>query len=64
MTRFKTYQMEWGFVTVDSQTEQPPEGYIAGPFDVTIDEADLIKDGASIEVVGDEVQVIVEGEPS
>lgn len=31
MTRFKTYQMEWGFMTIDTQTEAAPEGYIAGP---------------------------------
>lgn len=51
MTRFKTYQMDYGFITIDTQTEQPPEDYI-DVFDTTVAEADTIQNGAIIEVEG------------
>jgi hypothetical protein len=56
MTRYKVQQFEWGFRTYDSQTEQPVEGAIA-EFDVNISEADLIEQGAIIEIVNDEAIV-------
>lgn len=62
MTRYKTYQFDWGFMTIDSQTEEAPKDYIAGPFNVTIPEAEMIEKGATIEVVDDQVNVYHEVE--
>lgn len=62
MTRFQTYQMPWGFVTVDTNTESAPEEFVAGPFMVNMDEAEMISQGATIEVVDDDVSVYFEGE--
>ncbi len=62
MTRFQTYQTDFGFITIDTKTETAPENYIAGPFDVTIPEADMIQEGATIEVDGDSVNVYLEAE--
>lgn len=56
-TRYQTYQTEFGFITIDTKTETAPEEYIAGPFDVNIAEADLIKEGAVIEVIDGEAIV-------
>jgi len=57
MTRFQTYQTEYGFITIDTHTETPPEDFIAGPFDNTLAEADVIQNGAIIEVVDDSLVV-------
>lgn len=53
MTRFQTYQMPYGFITINTTTEQPPEEFIAGPFMVNVAEAQMIQDGAEIEVTED-----------
>lgn len=50
MTRYKTYQMEYGWITIDTKTENPPENPLAGPFDVTLPEVDEIKNAAIIEL--------------
>lgn len=50
-TRYQTYQMSWGFLTIDTEAETPPDDFIAGPFDVNLTEAGHIQDGASIEIV-------------
>lgn len=44
------YQTEYGFITIDTNNEDAPTEFIAGPFMVNVSEADLIKDGAEIEV--------------
>lgn len=62
MTRFQTYQMPYGFITIDTNTETPPDEFIAGPFMVNIAEAEMIEEGATIEVVDDDVSVYFEGE--
>lgn len=59
MTRFQTYQMPYGFITIDTNTEQPPEEYLDGPFNVNLDEAAEIQDGANIEIVEGEAIVTV-----
>lgn len=57
MTRYQTYQTEYGFITIDTQTEQPPEEFVAGPFDNTETEAQVIENGAIIEVVNDSLVI-------
>lgn len=56
MTRYQTYQMPYGFMTIDTQTETAPEEYIA-VFDTTIPEAQVIENGAILEVVEDELVI-------
>ncbi len=56
-TRYKTYQMDYGFVTIDTQTEQPPENYIA-VFDVSDVEAVKIEASAELAVDNDELTVV------
>jgi len=55
-TRYKTYQTEYGFMTIDTRTETPPTDYIA-VFDTTIAEADVIESGAIIQVDGDNLLI-------
>lgn len=62
MTRFQTYQMPYGFITIDTNTEQLPEEFVAGPFMVNVTEAEMIEEGATIEVIDDDVSVYFEGE--
>ncbi len=57
MTRHQTYQTEYGFITIDTETEQPPDEFISGPFDVNLDEADQIDQGADLEVTEDGLQI-------
>lgn len=59
-TRYKLQQFEWGFRMYDSQTEEPADGELAR-FEVNLEEAELIENGAKIEVVDGEV-VITEQE--
>lgn len=63
-TRYQTYQMEYGWITIDTKTENPPENPIAGPFDVTLPEVDIIQNAGFIELNedGTEVVVIKDGE--
>jgi hypothetical protein len=64
-TRFKTYELAEGvFGTYDSTKEEMPTEFLRGPFDVTVDEADQIQGGATIEIVEDEAVVYFEGEVS
>ena len=56
-TRYKVQQFEWGFRMYDSQTEQPADGEIAR-YDVNLTEAELIKEGADIQVIDGEVVAI------
>lgn len=58
-TRYRTYQYDWGFITIDTQNETAPEGYIA-EFQVNLSEAELIEEGAQLEVVDDELVIIEE----
>ena len=58
-TRYQTYQTSYGWITVDTKSENPPETYISGPFDVTLAEVDDIKSAASIELNEDGTEVIV-----
>lgn len=58
-TRYRTYELKPGiFGTYDSQTEDMPTEYIAGPFNVNVDEAADIQDGANIEIVNGEAIVV------
>lgn len=59
MTRYYTYQMSYGWITIDTKTENPPEDFIAGPFDVTLPEVELIENAASIELNDDATEVII-----
>lgn len=65
-TRYKTYELEPGvFGTYDSQTENLPTEFISGPYDVNIEEAELIEQGGNIEIVEGEAIVtppLLEGE--
>lgn len=63
-TRHQTYQMEYGWITIDTKTENPPENPLAGPFDVTLPEAEMIENTASIVLNedGTEVTIIPNGE--
>lgn len=64
MTRYKLQQFEWGFRMYDSQTKQPVDGEIAR-YNVNLQEAELIEQGGTIEIVDGEVVVaepVVEGE--
>lgn len=57
-TRYRTYELKPGvFGTYDSQTEAMPTEFIAGPFDVNMSEAELIQEGAMIEIVDGEAIV-------
>lgn len=56
MPRHMTYQFEWGFVTIDTRDEQEPDGYLA-KFPTTVDEREIIDEGAQLEVVGDELVI-------
>lgn len=58
-TRHQTYQMSYGWITIDTKTENPPENFISGPFDVTMAETGLIENAAKIELSEDETEVIV-----
>lgn len=58
-TRHQTYQMPYGWITIDTKTENPPENPISGPFDVTIPETTLIENAAKIELNEDGTEVIV-----
>lgn len=71
MTRFQTYQItepdengKYNCMTIDTNTEQPPTEFVAGPFNVNMTEAEMIEEGATIEVVDDDVSVYFEGEVS
>lgn len=57
MSRYQTYQTDYGFITIDTTTEQPPAEYIAGPFDNTEEEATIIEQGAILEVEGDNLVI-------
>lgn len=56
-TRYKVQQFTWGYRMYDSQTEEPAPGEIAR-YDVNLAEAELIKDGADIQVIDGEVVAI------
>lgn len=56
---FKTYQTEYGFITIDTDTETPPVDYIA-EFDVTPDDATLIQQGADIIVNDTNITVVAQ----
>lgn len=58
-TRHQTYEMPFGWVTIDTRTESAPEGYVSGPYDVTNAEAFDIANAASIELNEDGTGVIV-----
>lgn len=58
-TRHQTYQMSYGWITIDTKTENPPENFIAGPFDVTLPEVEEIQNAAVIELNEDETEVII-----
>lgn len=45
--RYYTYKMDWGYVTIDSQTEEEPQGYL-DKFPVTTAEANAIEEGADL----------------
>lgn len=64
MTRYQTYQMEYGWITIDTKAENPPENPLAGPFDVTLPEVADIENAAVIELneTEDGVIVIPDGE--
>lgn len=47
---FKTYQMPWGFQTVDLSNGTPPDSFLA-EFEITADDAALIEDGGTIEII-------------
>lgn len=57
MSRYQTYQTDYGFITIDTQTEAAPEDYISGPFDNTEEEAAIIEQGAILEVEGDNLVI-------
>lgn len=59
MTRYQTYQMPYGWITIDTKTENPPETFISGPFDVTLPEVALIENAGIIELNEDETEVTV-----
>lgn len=59
-TRFQTYETSYGFCTIDTNSEEPPEEYISGPYDVNMSEAELIQDGAGIVIVDGEAIVEVD----
>lgn len=63
-TRHQTYQMPYGWITIDTQKENPPVDFIAGPFDVTLPEVADIKSNATIELneSGTDVVIIPDGE--
>lgn len=62
-TRYRCFQYPWGFCTIDTQNEDTPPGYIA-EFQVNLEEAEMIQDGAIIELndEGDDVVVYFEAE--
>lgn len=66
MTRYQTYQLteNGNWCTIDTKAENPPEIFFAGPFDVTLPEADMIENTASIVLNedGTEVTIIPNGE--
>ena len=53
-TRYRTYQYDWGFITIDTKNEEAPEGWTA-EFQVNIPEAELIEEGAKLEVIEEEL---------
>jgi hypothetical protein len=62
-TRFRTYELAEGvFGTYDSNTEPMPTEFLRGPFDVNMEEAELIQEGANIFIVDNQAVVIPEGE--
>jgi hypothetical protein len=60
-TRYRTYQYDWGFLTIDTQNETAPEGYTA-EFQVNMEEAEQIEQGADIQIINDEAVVIPQEE--
>ena len=60
-TRYKVQQFEWGYRMYDSQTEEPADGEIAR-YDVNLEEAELIENGADIQIVDGEIVVIPQEE--
>lgn len=56
-TRHQTYQMPYGFITIDTETESAPEDFLAGPFDVTEIEEVQIRAGADLAVPKDELVI-------
>lgn len=58
-TRYQTYEMSYGWITIDTKTENPPENYISGPFDVTLAETSLIENAAAIALNENGTEVIV-----
>ena len=62
-TRYQTYELSEGvFGTYDSNTEEMPTVYLRGPFDVNVQEAEQIQDGATIEIVDNQAVIYFEGE--
>lgn len=57
-TRYKAYELTPGiFGTYDTQTGVLPAEFIGGPYDVNIEEAELIEQGGSIDIVEGEAIV-------
>lgn len=64
-TRYQTYELVEGvFGTYDTRNEPAPTTFLRGPYDVNIEEAEQIQDGASIEIVDDQAVIYFESEPT
>jgi hypothetical protein len=67
-TRHVSYQFEWGFATYDRDTDQEQisdieqKGDYINKFDVDIPQSELIADGATIDIIGNELSIHLEGE--
>jgi len=55
--RYYTYKMDWGYVTIDSQTEEEPQGYL-DKFPVTEVDAVKIEAGADLETVDSSINIV------
>ena len=53
---FRTYQMAWGFITINLDSEPIPDGFISY-FDITDEEAMQIMGGGNIEIVDDGITI-------
>lgn len=57
MPNFYCYEMPWGFLTCDLDAEEAPEEYL-NAWSVTTTVADLIEEGADVQVHNDALVVV------
>ena len=56
MANYQTYQTDYGFITIDADSEQPPKDFIAGPFPAVDENQQEITDQSQL--IGVDIDII------